>query len=94
MKKAGLSEVTFAQMLANERLSEELTMAQFAKKLEISVSHLNDIEKGRKFVSPQRAALFATKLGYSETKYVRIALQDILNHSGLNKFRVDLEGSP
>lgn len=82
--------LTFANMLEATRLSEELTMAKFAKKLRISVSHLNDIEKGRKTVSPERAAKFARTLGYSERQYVRLALQDLLNQSGL-KFTVELK---
>jgi transcriptional regulator with XRE-family HTH domain len=38
---------------------------ELAKKLGISKSHLNDIEKGRKAVSPERAARFAKILGYA-----------------------------
>ena len=84
--------LTFANMIESTRLSEELTMAQFSKKLGISVSHLNDIEKGRKAVSPERAAKFARTLGYSEKQYVRLALQDLVSQSGL-KFTVDLEAA-
>jgi transcriptional regulator with XRE-family HTH domain len=84
--------LTFGGMLASTRLSEELTLARFAKKLAISVSHLNDIEKGRKVVSPERAARFARVLGYSEKQYVRLALQDLVRQSGL-KFTVDLRAA-
>jgi hypothetical protein len=34
----------------------------------MSKSHLNDIEKGRKAVSPDRAARFAKVLGYSQAR--------------------------
>ena len=84
--------LTFSSMLESTRLSEELTMAQFAKKLGISVSHLNDIEKGRKAVSPERASRFARILGYSEKQYVKLALQDLIYQSGL-KFTVNLKAA-
>lgn len=83
--------LTFAKLIEAERLSEELTMAQFAKKLGISASHLNDIEKGRKVVSAERAAAFARKLGFSEAQYVRLALQDELNRVGLNKYQIAIK---
>ena len=50
---------------------------------------LNDIEKGRKAVSPERAARFAKVLGYSEARLVQLALQDLVNRGGLN-LRVDV----
>jgi plasmid maintenance system antidote protein VapI/mRNA-degrading endonuclease RelE of RelBE toxin-antitoxin system len=87
-----VGKLTFGKLLESARLSDELTMAQFAKKLGISVSHLNDIEKGRKTVSPERAARFARRLGYSEMQYVRLALQDLMRESGL-KFTVDLKAA-
>ncbi len=84
--------MSFARMLESTRLSEESTMVDFAKKLGISVSHLNDIEKGRKFVSPERATHFATVLGYSEEQYIRLSLQDQLNRAKL-RYRVSLEAA-
>ena len=76
-------ELTFGRMLESFRLCEEMSQAAFAKKLRISRSHLCDIEKGRKMVSPARAAKFAKILGYSEKMFVAIALQDILRQDGL-----------
>ena len=58
--------ITFADVFESTRLGEEMSQVAFAKKLKISRSHLNDIEKGRKVVSPGRAARFAKILGYSE----------------------------
>ncbi len=82
--------MSFARLIESTRLSEEVSMVEFAKQLRISVSHLNDIEKGRKFVSAERAAHFAKILGYSEEQYIRLALQDQLTRSKL-KYVVSLE---
>jgi hypothetical protein len=51
--------------------------------LGISKSHLCDIEKGRKLVSPERAARFAEILGYLPATFVRLALQDIVDRAEL-----------
>ncbi len=75
--------VTLGGFLAAVRLGEELTQPAFAKKLGVSKSHLNDVEKGRKAVSPERAARFASILGYSQARFVRLALQDLLDRSNL-----------
>lgn len=75
--------VTLGGFLEAVRLGEEMTQPTFAKKLGISKSHLNDIEKGRKAVSPDRAARFAKALGYSQARLVRLALQDLVDRGGL-----------
>jgi transcriptional regulator with XRE-family HTH domain len=66
------------------RLGEEQTQNEFARSLGISRSHLNDIEKGRKSVSPGRAARFARHLGYSEEQFTRLSLQSILDDEGID----------
>ena len=71
------------------RLSEEMSQAVFAKKLGISASHLCDIEKGRKVVSPERAARFARILSRPQQQFVRLALQALVNEAGL-KMKVDV----
>jgi plasmid maintenance system antidote protein VapI len=50
----------------------------------VSKAHLCDIEKGRKVVSPERAARFAELLGYSADQFVRLALQDVVDRAGLH----------
>jgi len=67
-----------------------MSQVEFAKKLGISKQHLCDIEKGRKFVSPERAARFAKILGHSGQSFVALALQDIVNQGGL-KLKVSVE---
>jgi len=65
------------------RQGENESQAEFAARLGISRSHLCDIEKGRKVVSPERAARFADLLGYSSDQFVRLALQDAVDRAGL-----------
>ena len=84
--------VTLGRFLEAVRLGEELTQPAFAKKLGLSRSHLNDIEKGRKGVSPERAARFAKALGYSRARLVQLALQDLVNRGGL-KLQVDVKAA-
>lgn len=76
-------------LLQSIRLSEEMSQSAFAKKLGISPSHLCDIEKGRKVVSPERAARFAAILGRSQEQFVRLALQGLVDETGL-KMKVDV----
>ena len=84
--------VTLGRLIEAIRLGEELSQPDFSKRLGISKSHLNDIEKERKTVSPERAARFACALGYSEKRFVQLSLQSQLDQSGL-KFRVDLDAA-
>jgi len=81
--------LTLGGLLESIRLSEDMSQAEFSKKLRISPSHLCDIEKGRKVVSPERAARFAKILGRSERQFVRLALQELVNEAGL-KMKVDV----
>lgn len=75
--------LTLGGLLAAIREGEELSQAELAERLGISRSHLCDIEKGRKTVSPARAAQFARDLGYSEAQFVRLALQALVEEAGL-----------
>ena len=49
----------------------------------VSRSHLCDVEKGRKVVSPERAAAWAKVLGFPETVFVKLALQEQLDRAGV-----------
>lgn len=82
--------LTIGELLWSIREGEELSMAAFAEQLGVSRSHLNDIEKGRKPVSPQKASEYARQLGYSEQQFIRLALQDLLYRNDLSKYEVDL----
>jgi transcriptional regulator with XRE-family HTH domain len=63
-----------------------------AKKLGISKSHLCDVEKGRKTVSPERAAKWARIFRHPESVFVRLAIQGGLDSAGL-KYRVEVEAA-
>ena len=63
------------------------TLATMAAKLGISRSHLHDVEKGARAVSPERAARWAKLLGYSREQFVQLALQAELDQAGI-KLRV------
>ncbi len=79
LEKAAGGPLTLGRLLEAIRRGEEMTMKDFADLLDISVSHLNDIEKGRKAVSPERAFRFAKRLGYSSEQFVELSLQEIVD---------------
>lgn len=76
--------LTLGDLILSIRLGEELSQTEFARQLGISRSHLCDIEKGRKTLSLRRAVQFARKLGYSETQFARLALQQQVEDAGLD----------
>lgn len=76
--------LTFGSAILSIREGEEWSQAELARRLGISRSHLCDIEKGRKSVSPGRAAEFARTLGYSDRQFVRLALQELVDGAGLD----------
>jgi transcriptional regulator with XRE-family HTH domain len=77
-------ELTFGEVLRSFRLADELTQAQFARKLGISAANLCDLEKSRKLPSPARAAKMATKLGLPEPLLIQLALQGQLEQAHLD----------
>ncbi len=83
LEKAAGRTLTLNALLESLRLSEELSQSDFSKKLKISSSHLCDIEKGRKVISPERAAKFAAILKRSPEQFVKLCLQDMLDNLGL-----------
>jgi DNA-binding transcriptional regulator YiaG len=68
--------LSLGALLEAIRLGEKVSQSDFARRLKISRSHLCDIEKRRKLLSPMRAAKFARVLRYGESQFVRLALQD------------------
>lgn len=77
-------KLTFGGLLHSIRLGEELSQVEFAEMLGISKQYLCDIEKGRRSVSPKSAASYAEILGYSETQFIRLCLQDMLDREGFD----------
>ena len=84
-----LGPLTLQGLLLARRQSAEMSQAEFAGLLGISKSHLSDIECGRKAISPDRAARFARALQLSEAQFVRLALQDLVDRTGL-RFKVEM----
>lgn len=86
------SPLSLGGALSAIRESEGESLAAFAARLDISRTHLSDIEHGRRTVSPERAARFARALRHSEAQFVRLSLQDQVRGAGL-KFRVDVHAA-
>lgn len=82
---------SFGATLQAIRLADEMTQSEMAKKLGITNAHLSQIERGHKYVSPERALLFAKKLGYPAKVFISLSLQDQLHRAGI-KFKVSLNG--
>ncbi len=75
--------MTLGGMLWSIRMCDELSQTEFAQMLGVNRSHICDIEKGRKLVSPERAAAWAKILGYPDTVFVKLALQEQLDKAGV-----------
>ena len=84
--------LTLGGLIESIRLGEEISQTAFARKLGVSPSHLCDIEKGRKVVSPERAARFAKILDRSPEQFVRLSLQELVDEAGL-KMRVNIDAA-
>jgi len=84
--------MTLGGMLWSLRMCDEISQAEFARRLGVSRSHLCDVEKGRKLVSPERAAAWAKVLGFPETVFVKLALQQQLDKAGV-KMSVQVEAA-
>jgi transcriptional regulator with XRE-family HTH domain len=78
-----LGHISFGEMIHSLRLSEDISQKELAKKLKISPQELCDIEKGRKFISVERATKFAHLLGDSPEVFALYVIQDELYHAGL-----------
>ena len=76
--------LSLSGLLLAIREGEGKSQSEFARQLGISRSHLCDLEKNRKAVSPERAARFARVLGYSPVQFVQLALQDQVDAAGLD----------
>lgn len=79
-KKYG--RLTFGSMLKAWREAEELSQAEFAKKIGISPQNLNDIEKGRRIPTPSRAAKIAKRMNLPAIAFIQLALRDSLYKEG------------
>jgi len=76
--------ISFADVIKSTRLTLELTQVEMANKLGISKQDLCNIEKGRKFVSVERAIKFASIIGQSQRVFAKYVIQDQIVKAGLN----------
>ena len=81
---------TVGDLLRSHRMCEEISQTDFADMLGLSRANLCDIEKGRKFVSLERAAKIADTLDQPRELLIQIALDDMLRAAKL-KYRVSLK---
>ena len=84
--------LSFADAIKAYRISEDLSQSEFAKKLNLSVQNLNDLEKGRKIPSPSRVSKIAKKIKLPEMPLIQLALRDALSKEGF-KYDVKLEAA-
>ncbi len=84
--------MTVGLFLKAFREADGLSQADFAKKLKISRANLCDLEKERKFISPERAAKFARILKVPESAVIQLALQDLLRSAHLN-YKVEIRSA-
>jgi len=84
--------LTLGGALSALRKCDEQSLAEYARILGISRTHLCDIERGRRSVSLEKAANFARALGQSEAQFVRLALQDQVRSAHL-KLQVEVRAA-
>jgi len=92
LEEAAGKPLRLGGLMESIRIGEEATQAEFAARLGISASHLCDIEKGRKVVSPERADRFAELLGRSPEQFVRLSLQEMIDEAGI-QMRVSVKAA-
>ena len=81
--EAKFGPMTVGLFIRSFREADDISQADFAKKLKISKANLCDIEKNRKLVSPERASKFSKVLKVPETTMIQLAIQDMLRQAKL-----------
>ena len=84
--------MSVGMFLSAFRESEGHSQTEYAKKLGLSRANLCDLEKGRKLISPERAAKLAVKMGVPEKVLIQLAIQDSLHEANL-KYVVELKAA-
>jgi antitoxin HigA-1 len=85
-----LGKLTVGELLHTWRVSEEMSLKAFGSLIGMSVPNLCDIEKGRKGVSPEKAAQIAKAIGLPPALLVRLSIEESLQAAGL-KYKVELK---
>jgi transcriptional regulator with XRE-family HTH domain len=85
-----LGHLTVGELLHTFRMTDELSLKEFGKRIGVSVANLCDIEKGRKGVSPKKAEQIAVAIGVPPALLIRLALEESLKAAGL-KYKVEIK---
>lgn len=84
--------LTFGKTLTSVRKCEEMSQTELARRAGVTPATICDLEKGRRFPSPELAAKYARILGHDESLFVRLALQDQVRKAGL-KLKVEIKAA-
>lgn len=87
-----LSHSTFGDSIKAWRQCDEMSIRAMARRLGMSAASLDDIERGRRLPSPERAAKIAKRLGHPIETWVELALQDQLEKGKL-KLKVSVRAA-
>lgn len=83
LEKLTGEEFSFATMVKGYRVREELTQEELAKKLKVTKSYVSNLENRRDFVTLDQAIRFANILKEPVEAWAKVALQDMINRSGM-----------
>jgi XRE family transcriptional regulator, fatty acid utilization regulator len=73
-QKSPNERIIFGLKLKQLRQARGLNFADFAKQTSMSISYLNEIEKGKKFPKEDKIALLAGALGVEESELTSLEL--------------------
>lgn len=82
--------LTLQKLVEAIRLGEEWTKREMAETIGVSPTYYSDFVAGKKPVSAQKAASWAKKLGYSESQFIKYAIDDQLKRQKLSKYEVEI----
>src|SRR3954454_22836446 len=85
-----LGTLCIGEFIHTWRVSEEMSLKDFGKRVGMSVANLCDIEKGRKGVSPEKAEQIAKAIGVPPALLIRLAIEESLRAAGL-KYSVEVK---
>jgi transcriptional regulator with XRE-family HTH domain len=85
-----LGKLTVGEFLHTWRISEEMSLKKFGKRVGLSTANLCDIEKGRKGVSPEKAEQIAKAIKVPPALLVRLSIEESLREAGL-KYKVEIK---
>lgn len=96
-QKTANERIIFGLKLKQLRQERNLNFADFAKQTGMSVSYLNEIEKGKKFPKEDKIELLAQALGVNVAELTSLdlgknltPLAELLNSNFLNELPLDL----